>query len=123
MTRPRKGEVWRVRFDPSEGAEISKTRPAVVIGDEDIGVLPLSIVVPVTGWHPSFALQVWKVKLAPDEKTGITKESAADAFQVKSVSHARCVECLGSLPAEVVRDIQASIAICIGVTMADHSSE
>ncbi len=27
---PRRGEVWRVRLDPTEGSEIRKTRPCVV---------------------------------------------------------------------------------------------
>ena len=26
-----RGEIWNLRFDPSEGAEITKIRPAVVI--------------------------------------------------------------------------------------------
>ena len=32
MARPLRGEVWNVRFDPAEGAEIQKVRPAVVRG-------------------------------------------------------------------------------------------
>jgi len=28
---PRRGEVWLVRFDPAVGAEIKKTRPALVL--------------------------------------------------------------------------------------------
>src|SRR5438132_1405461 len=95
-------EGARVRTLIGTWAEIGKTRPAVVIGVEDIGVLPLTIVVPVTAWHSNFALQAWKVRLAPDENTGIVKESAADAFQIKSVSIVRIVERLGVLPSNVV---------------------
>lgn len=31
---PRRGEVWRVAFDPATGGEIRKTRPAVVVGND-----------------------------------------------------------------------------------------
>lgn len=50
MPRPLRGEVWTVRFDPAEGAEIQKIRPAVVLGMDSIGRLPLKIVVPITDW-------------------------------------------------------------------------
>ena len=46
--RSQRGEIWTVRFDPSEGAEIRKVRPAVVISVDTVGLLPLRIVVPLT---------------------------------------------------------------------------
>lgn len=55
MTTPARGEVWHVRFDPAVGAEIQKTRPAVVISVDEVGVLPLRIIVPITGWQTAFA--------------------------------------------------------------------
>jgi len=53
--RPKRGEIWLVRFDPSIGAEIRKLRPAVVLSLDKIGRLPLRIVVPVTDWRPVLA--------------------------------------------------------------------
>jgi mRNA interferase MazF len=47
---PKRSEVWLVNFDPSVGAEIRKTRPAVVTNIAGIGRLPLQIVVPLTDW-------------------------------------------------------------------------
>ena len=38
---PRRGEIWDICFDPSVGAEIQKTRPAVVVNIESVGRLPL----------------------------------------------------------------------------------
>jgi mRNA interferase MazF len=31
---PKRGDVYVVRFDPTEGVEISKTRPAVIIQND-----------------------------------------------------------------------------------------
>jgi mRNA interferase MazF len=53
MPTPKRGEVWTVRFDPAVGAEIQKVRPAVVIGVDSVGRLPLKIVVPITDWTMS----------------------------------------------------------------------
>jgi mRNA interferase MazF len=50
-----RGEVWRVRFDPSEGDEIKKVRTAVIISENAIGRLRLKIVVPITEWKSRYA--------------------------------------------------------------------
>nr|WP_310487775.1 type II toxin-antitoxin system PemK/MazF family toxin [Chamaesiphon sp. VAR_69_metabat_338] len=42
---PRRGEIWLVNLDPTVGAEIQKTRPAIVISSDYIGKLPLKLVV------------------------------------------------------------------------------
>lgn len=47
--KPKRGEIWLVDFDPTTGSEIGKRRPAVVVGIDGVGRLPLRIVVPVTG--------------------------------------------------------------------------
>jgi mRNA interferase MazF len=119
---PRRGEVWRVRFDPATGAEIGKDRPAVVINEQSavvindpaIGRLPLRIVVPITEWDPRFAQYPWFVQLAPTATNGLTKESGADAFQVKSVSLKRFLTNIGTLLDSQLDDISAAIAICVG---------
>lgn len=44
----RRGEVWLVRLDPKVGAEIGKTRPDAIVSDDEVGVLPLKVIVPIT---------------------------------------------------------------------------
>jgi mRNA interferase MazF len=115
MAKPRRGEVWQVDFDPAAGAEIAKARPAVVISDDAIGVLPLRIVVPITGWDSRYAANPWMIRVRPLKANGLTKESAADAFQVKSVSEGRLKKRLGTLMADEVEEIAAAIGLCIGL--------
>ena len=52
----RRGEIWLINLDPTVGAEIKKTRPAVVVSDDAIGVLPLKVIVPVTEWKERYAI-------------------------------------------------------------------
>lgn len=111
---PKRGEVWDVNFDPAQDAEIGKRRPAVVISEDAIGRLPLRIVVPITDWKPAYADFKWFVHLAPSTTNGLTKESGADAFQVKSISEKRLVKRRGQLPAVEVDNIAAAIALCVG---------
>ena len=51
----RRGEVWLINLDPTVGAEIKKTRPAVIVNDDAVGVLPLRVIVPLTEWKERFA--------------------------------------------------------------------
>ena len=34
----RRGEVWLLNLDPTVGAEIRKTRPAIIVNDEFLGL-------------------------------------------------------------------------------------
>jgi mRNA interferase MazF len=109
---PTRGEVWWVNFDPSVGAEIVKKRPAVVISADTVGALPLRIVVPLTGSTRS-AGESWMVEIKATRRNGLTKDSVADAFQVKSVSIDRFDTRAGTLTAQQMDDIAAAIALCI----------
>jgi mRNA interferase MazF len=114
MPAPRRGEVWKVRFDPAVGAEIQKVRPAVVLSLDSVGRLPLKIVVPITDWKTAFANFAWFVYLPATADNGLTKDSGADAFQVKSLSESRFLDKLGELTAGQLDDIAAAVAACIG---------
>lgn len=114
MTGAKRGEIWEIRFDPSEGDEIRKIRPAVVMTAHNAGRMQLQIVVPITGWQPQFERYFWMVNLKPIPENGLTKESAADAFQVKSLSVNRFLNKLGVLTTDQMKEIATAIALCIG---------
>ena len=112
-----RGEIWRVDFDPTEGSEIGKARPAVIIGDERLGKLPVRVVVPVTGWHPRYQNHPWMTRINPDEKNGLTKTSAADALQIRTISLLRFQEMIGVLPSAILDEIAGRIALCVRAPM------
>ena len=82
----KRGEIWRINLDPSIGAEIRKTRPALILSIDAIGSLPLRVVVPITGWKDKFTQATWLVRIEPDSANNLEKPSAVDTFQVRSVS-------------------------------------
>jgi mRNA interferase MazF len=112
---PIRGEVWLIQFDPSVGAEIRKVRPAVVLSLDDIGRLPLKVVAPITAWSSDFAKLPWFVFLPATAGNGLAKDSAADAFQVKSISLSRFVRKLGAATEREVEEIAAAVSLCIGL--------
>jgi len=108
MMKPSRGEVWEINFDPSIGSEIKKKRPAVVISADAIG-----IVVPITEWKPRYAEFPWQIRVDNNAGNGLSKVSAADAFQVKSIDEKRFVRKIGSLAKSQLDEIAAAIVICI----------
>lgn len=112
---PTRSEVWRVRFDPAEGDEIKKVRTAVVMSVDKIGRLRLKIVVPITEWKQAFEQHPWFIRLTPTSSNGLTKESGADCFQVKSISETRFLDRLGELMSSELDEIANAIAVCVGL--------
>ncbi len=109
----RRGEVWLVNLDPTIGAEISKTRTAVIISGDTMGKLPLKVIVPITGWQEGFTGVPWMVRIKPDKNNNLDKESAVDTFQIRSVSQNRMVRCLGYLNNKTLEEIVQAIDVVI----------
>jgi len=112
--KPKRGDVWLVNFDPSAGAEIRKVRPAVVLTVAGIGRLPLQIVAPLTEWKAHYINASWFVHVPASPTNGLSKDSGADAFQVKSLSENRFVKRLGEVTGQQLDDIAAAVALCVG---------
>ena len=106
----RKGEVWLVSLDPTLGDEMSKTRPAVIVSDDAIGTLRLKVIVPITDWKERYKLALWMVRLESDKENGLSKTSAADAFQGRSVAQARLSRRLGKLSDTAMQQVARALA-------------
>jgi mRNA interferase MazF len=83
MTR---GEIWLINLDPTLGAEIRKTRPAVIVSVDAVGVLPLRVVVPITSWKEYYVQAPWMVRIDPDPQNGLDK---VRTYAVDSATHIR----------------------------------
>src|SRR6266540_1915375 len=97
MMKMQRGEIWLVNLDPTMGSEIQKTRPAVIVSSDLIGILPLKVIVPLTEWKERYANASWIVRINADDQNCLSKTSAADGLQVRSVSHQRLIRKLGVL--------------------------
>lgn len=110
---PRRGEVWRVDLEPTRGAEMQKTRPAVVLNSDRLGRLPLRLIVPLTGWNVGYADLVWMAHVDPTRSNGLTKLSAADAFQTRGAALERFTNRLGVLSEEAMARIAKALALTV----------
>lgn len=105
----RQSEIWLLDLEPTVGAEIRKTRPVIIVNDNALGRLPLKVIVPLTDWKERYELAPWMVKLIPSHQNGLSKESAADCFQVRSVSENRFTKRLGQVSTAEMKQIQEAL--------------
>ena len=106
MTR---GEVWWVRFGPSVGGEIQKTRPAVIVSNDASNqflnrVQVVSITSSVSRVYPSEALIT---------VGGERRKAMAD--QIATVSKQRLQEPLGKLSEKDMNAVERAIRIQLGL--------
>ncbi|HEY9853279.1 MAG TPA: type II toxin-antitoxin system PemK/MazF family toxin [Leptolyngbyaceae cyanobacterium] len=75
-----RGQIWLYRADPTVGDEIGKTRPCIIVSNDDIAALRLKVIVPITGWNEVFLKVLWMVRIEPTIENGLSKLSAVDTF-------------------------------------------
>jgi len=87
---PRRGEVWLVTLDPTQGAEIRKTRPCLIVAPNEINeTLETTIVAPMTTAIRSYPT---RVSVLFQGKRG---QVAID--QIRAVDRRRLVRKLGTV--------------------------
>jgi mRNA interferase MazF len=111
----KQGEIWLVNLEPTIGAEIKKSQPALLINDNTIGKLPLKVIVPLTDWKEHYSAAPWMIKIMPDSGNGLSKPSAIDCFQIRSVSEKRLLKYLGQVMPDEISQVQDGILKVIGL--------
>lgn len=111
---PKRGEVYLVNFDPTIGAEIKKTRPALIV-QNDIANRhsPVTIVAAITSKfeEPLYPTEVFIGAI----EGSLSAPSVVLLNQVRSVDGARLVKRLGIVKAETMTAVDRAIQISFGL--------
>jgi len=113
-------EIWLINLDPTIGAEIQKTRPAIIVNDNSIGKLPLKIIVPITDWKDRYEIAPWMIRIEPDKKNNLSKSSAIDCFQIRCVSENRFVKQLGVIKEEISNEIKIALSKVLSIDLEQN---
>ncbi len=110
----RRGEIFLVNFDPSEGSEVKKERPAIIVSNDGAnsaaerngkGVIT---VVPVTSnISHVYPFQV----LLPADQSGLDHDSKAQAEQVRAVAVGRLGALLGEVTHPLLEEIDEALRL------------
>ena len=114
IASPRRGDVWLVSFDPTVGAEIKKTRPALIL-QNDIANRhsPITIVAALTSQFTP-PLYPTEVLVEPPEG-GLTTDSVILLNQIRSIDTTRLVRRLGRLTSGTMRGVDRALLVSLGL--------
>jgi mRNA interferase MazF len=115
IVTPRRGEIYLVNFDPTVGAEIQKTRPALVI-QNDIANEHSAITI-VAAISSKFDENLYPTEvLISASSSGLLKDSVVLLNQVRSIDRQRLIRRLGKASDETMNAIDRAIQISLGIT-------
>ncbi len=115
QSNPKRGEIWLVQFSPQVGSELGSPHPALVVSRDDVGALPLRIVVPITSWQQRFSTVPWMPELKANATNGLKNRSVADCFQTGSFDVGRFMARWGEVDSQTLDHVTQIIAEVIGV--------
>ena len=103
MNPPRRDEVWLVSLDPTQGSEIQKTRPCLVVSPNEANeYLSTVIIAPMTTTERPYPT---RVSITFQSRRG---QVALD--QIRAVDRKRLVRKLGTAPAKTAQTV-ASVLV------------
>lgn len=114
LNYPRRGEVYLVSLDPTVGAEIRKTRPALIVQNDVANrYSPITIVAAITSQFEE-ALYPTEVFLRAPEG-GLRRDGVVLLNQIRSVDKRRLVECLGRIESRTMERVGRALRISLGL--------
>lgn len=114
MRWPRRGEIHLVSFDPTLGAEIRKTRPALVVqNDVADRYSPVTIVAAVTSGVGGRLYPTEVLIRAPE--AGLSVDSIVLLNQIRSIDRKRLVRRLGTVDPLTMTRVDRALRLSLGL--------
>ncbi len=114
VTYPKRGEVYLVNFDPTTGAEIKKTRPALILQNNISNQYSRIITVAVITSQFRETLYPTEVLVQAPEG-GLQVNSVVLLNQIRSIDKQRLIKRLGNLELETLQKVDEAIQISLGL--------
>lgn len=115
ITSVLRGEVYLVRFDPVEGSEVSKTRPALVLQNDIANrTSPVTIVAAISSQFNPTHLYPTEVLIKVGE-AGLTIDSVVLLNQIRTIDKARLVSLIGKVEPKTMLEVERAIKVSFGL--------
>ena len=115
---PRRGEIFLVNFDPTVGAEIKKTRPAIIL-QNDIANRhsPITIVAAITSGFEDLLYPTEVLVRAPEG--GLSSDSVVLLNQLRSLDRRRLVRRIGRVTRRTMIAVDRALMLSLGLVRLD----
>ncbi|TSC55794.1 MAG: growth inhibitor protein [Parcubacteria group bacterium Gr01-1014_18] len=111
---PKRGEIYLVNFDPTVGAEMKKTRPALILQNDIANKYSaITIIAAITS---QFELPLYPTEVLLDSSAcRLDKESVIVLNQIRSIDKTRLIKKIGEIPAKSLQQIEIALKISLGL--------
>jgi mRNA interferase MazF len=114
IIQPLRGEIYLVNFDPTIGAEISKTRPALIVQNNIANQRsPIIIIAAITSEFDD-RLYPTEVLIEPPEG-GLKTNSVILLNQIRSIDKQRLSKRIGAISSAKLNEVDRAIQISFGL--------
>jgi mRNA interferase MazF len=112
---PKRGEIYLVNFDPTIGAEIKKTRPALILQNNIANrYSPVTIVAAITSKNTE-DLYPTEVLLSGGGLRGLEVESKILLNQLRTIDKSRLIKHLGRISGSEFQKLNTALEISLGL--------
>jgi len=110
---PKRGDVFLVDFDPTIGAEIQKTRPALILQNDIYNQYSATTIVAAitAAGKKSFPVQV-EVSAGIG---GLDRDSLIQLNQIRTMDKSRLIQKLGSVDKPTMQAVEKALLISFGM--------
>ena len=110
----KRGDIWLVNLDPTIGHEVKKTRPAVIIqNDQGNKYSPTTIIAPITSKGIE---RIYPVEILLKKSKALNTTSKILFDHLRAVDKQRLIKKLGRIPNELTENMNNAIKISLGLT-------
>jgi mRNA interferase MazF len=114
IANPKRGETYLVDFEPTRGAEIQKTRPALILQNDIANrYSPITIVAAITS-HFDATLYPTEVLIEAPEG-GLSVDSVVLLNQIRSIDKGRLSRRLGVTKPQTMKKVEEALRISLGM--------
>jgi mRNA interferase MazF len=108
----RRGDIWLVNFNPTQGSEQRGIRPALII-QNDVGneVSPVTIVAAISSVTKTYPINV---EIKPSE-SGLEKDSVVKLNQIRTIDKKRLIKRLGKLDSSKMKAVNSALMLSLGL--------
>src|SRR5262249_13804265 len=112
---PSRGDVVRVRLDPTEGSEQSGERPALVVSPDVINQhCPVILIASITS-QKADKIYPYEVLIEPPEG-GLTRRSKVLLMHLRSVEKRRLIGRCGAVSDATMSRVEEALRVATGLT-------
>jgi mRNA interferase MazF len=92
-----KWSIFLVNLDPSIGSEQGKTRPVLIISEDDLNnILPVVNILPITSLKTDRKVYANEVKIQKED-SGLNKDSIVLCYQIRTIDKQRIIKKIGEI--------------------------